>query len=136
MYSGTKPACPVNKGGLGIRLSATYQKPAFVASRVETMNNCSVLLRHTVNIQDSSTFNQSFNLLKSELPEISEDTLFSADRNLQRKLSDFVSQKLHSFLLEQLDPLGQVNLLSFTHPAATDFLNAPPIPALGLVLES
>ena len=130
-------AClPCKQGGLGIRLSATYQIPAFVASRVETMNNCSVLLRHSVNIRDSPSFNQSFDLLKSEFPEISEDTLFSVDRHLQRKLSDFVSLKLHSYLLQQLDPLGQANLLSFTLPAATDLLNAPPIPALGLALES
>ena len=100
------------------------------------MNNCSVLLRHAVNIRDSPSFNQSFDLLKSEFPEISEDTLFSVDRHLQRKLSDFVSLKRHSRLLQQLDPLGRANLLSFTLPAATDFLNAPPIPALGLALES
>ena len=75
-------------------------------------------------------------MLKSEFPEISEDTLFPTDRHLQRKLSDFVSLKLHSRLLQQLDPLSRANLLSFTLPAATDFLNAPPIPALGLALES
>ena len=89
-----------------------------------------------MNIQDSPTSNQSFDLLRGERPELSEDSLFSADRNLQRKVSDFVSQKLHSCLRQQLDPLGRANLLSFTLPGATDLLNAPPIPALGLALGS
>ena len=131
----TQASLPAKFGGLGIRRTSDICLPAFIASSIK----CTTIVEKLLSPSDIAHFS---NLLfeatiawKSLDPRLIEPV---GDARHRQKSWDLplAHVVLKDIINEATDPTTRARLLAVSSPHASDWLNAIPIPALGLKLEN
>ena len=125
---------PVSMGGLGIRLTSDLALPAFISSAHGATLGANSLLPDPI----STTVYQNLEEAESSWRELVPDNVMQPNNKSVQALWDKpLSDIKYSELLEvQTLPVEKARLRAVTAEHSSDWLNAIPIPALGLKLDN
>ena len=125
---------PVSKGGLGIRLTSDLALPAFLSSAHGTILGANSLLPDHISTGTYQNMEEAELLWREIIPE---ETMQPNTKSVQALWDTPLCDKKFSELLEEeILPVEKARLRAVTAEHSSDWLNAIPIPALGLKLDN
>ena len=126
---------PVKYGGLGVRLAEDISLPAFIASCSKTADTLNILLSEEHTTAFTSSLNEAVLTWKAIDEHLVEPS--SISRGFQKSWDKPVAEVYSKFLIENAqDQFTRARLLAVTAPKAGVWLNAIPVPSLGLKLDN
>ena len=126
---------PVRSGGLGIRRAAQLAPSAFLASAAGCSGIVSLILHTNINIASQPwpeieaamiLWREGHGITPPPTPLSYQQRLWDAQR---------IAVSMETLLKKASDSLSRARLLSTTNPESGAWLNALPVPSLGLCLE-
>ena len=125
---------PVSKGGLGIRLTSDLALPAFLSSAHSTFLGANSLLPENISTGTYQNLEEAELLWREIIPE---ETMQPNTKSVQALWDTPLCDKKFSELFEEeILPVEKARLRAVTAEHSSDWLNAIPIPALGLKLDN
>ena len=125
---------PVSKGGLGIRLASDLALPAFLSSAYGAALGGNSLLPEQISNNSYQNLEEAELLWREIIPEVAKQP---NTKSVQALWDTPLCDKKYSKLLEdQSLPAEKARIRAVAAEHSSDWLNAIPIPALGLKLDN
>ena len=131
--SATQSSLPVRLGGLGVRSAWDISVPAFLSSVSGTSNDVNLVLPNL----DPNTVNNHFNdAIQLWFNKMGPNSVLPSSQSSQASWDLPLCQKIYDDLLvSAISKSDKARLKAVASPHSSDWLNAVPVPSLGLKLD-